>query len=144
MAAKLLVDQDIEFGKRLLIDLDRRQVRVDAALWAYDPDSEKYQLVISSEDVDTRGARPVYAKIQEVMDTYPEDDRRRFWDIAVTSPSTGVVATLKTVVSTASDAIASIRMTDNVVNRELIEDVYVYRMSVENTRADSHAGEGSK
>jgi len=143
MAPKLLVEPDIEFGKRLLEDLDRRDVRIDAALWVYDPDSEKYRLVISSEDVDTRGARPIYAEIQKVMEAYPEDERRRFWDIAVTSPSTSVVAALSTAIHTSRTETRSIRITDRVVNRELIEDAYVYRMSLGTAPTDVEVQRGN-
>ena len=133
MAPKFLVEPDIEFGKQLLQKLDSQDVRIDAALWVYDPESENYQLVIASRDVDIRGACPIYTTIQDVLRTLPENQRGRFSDVAVTSPSTGVVATLKTAVNTPTDAIDSIRITDRVVNRELIDDAYIYRMSSADT-----------
>ena len=133
MAPKFLVEKDIERGKRLVQMLDDKQVRVEAALWAYKPESEQYQLVIASGEVDTMGARPMYAKIQEALESLQETDRVPFVDIAVTSPSTGIVAALKTAVNTPTDAIDSIRITDGVVNRELIDDAYIYRMSSADT-----------
>ena len=140
MVAKFLVDKQIESGRRLIETLDKQGVRVDAALWVYSPQSDGYRLVIGSGEVDTHGARPLYGKVQEALQCLPEDQRVPVSDIAVTGLSTSVVRTLSTAISTPSDTISSIRMTDNVVNRELIEDVYIYRMSVGKPRVGSNVG----
>jgi len=130
MAPRLLVEEEIESGRRLVETLDKRGVPIEAALWAYNPESERYQLVIGSGEVDTSGARPIYEQIQEALRSLPENQRVAFSDIAVTSSSTGVVRALSRAIHTSPNAISSIRITNNVVNRELIEDAYVYRMSV--------------
>ncbi len=130
MAPKVLVDKDIESGKRLIEKLDELGVQVDAALWAYDSESDRYQLVVASGTVADEGVRPLFGSIQDALKQLPEGQRVRFSDVAVASPSTGVVAILATRYSTPPGAIDSIRVTDSVVNRELVEDAYIYRLSV--------------
>ncbi len=137
MAHKFLVEEDIEFGKQLVQKLDERHVQVDAALWSYNPDSERYQLVIASGTVEQCGARPLYESIQAALQELPENQRVRFSDIAVTSPSTGVVATLSHAVQIDPDKIGSLRLTGDVVNQELIDDAYIYRMNIGSVPADS-------
>ena len=144
MAPKYLVDADIEHGKQLVQELDRQHVPFEAALWAYRPESERYELVIASRTVETEGIRPLYVKIRTALESLPETERVRIRDIAVTSPSRGIVAALKTAVNTPADAIASIRMTNNVVNRELIDDAYIYRMCVPHTVVSSDVSEPSE
>lgn len=145
MAPRFLVDPDIEFGRQLLQKLDSRQVPVEAALWAYDPDSEEYQFVVASGEVDTCGSRRIYGIIQDVLQNeFPQDQRGRFSDITVTSPSTGVVAALKTAISTPANAIKSIRVTNSVVNREWVDDAYVYRMSITKPSTGSSVSLGNE
>src|SRR5574340_116741 len=136
MAPKLLVETAIRRGERLLKTLDQRGVKVDAALWAYNTESEQYQLVIASFDVDALGARPLYAQIQDALESLPADQRVPFRDITATSPRRGVVATLAKAIRTPADAIDSIRITGNVINQELIEDAYIYRLCLPSAQAD--------
>jgi hypothetical protein len=144
MAPKYLVNEDIERGRSLIRKLDDQGVRFQAALWAYNPESARYQLVFGSDDVDSEGARRLYRQIQEALEALPPEQRVPFPDIAVSSMSTGVVAHLRTAVSTPSDAIESHRFTDEVVDRELVEDALVYRMSATERLPDSGIGSGSE
>lgn len=130
MAPKTLVEKDIELGKRLLEKLDERGVHVDAALWAYDSESERYQLVVASGTVPEEGARQLFEKVRDALQELPEDERVSFSDITVANPYMGIVASLSTRVNTPADAVDGIRITDGVVNREFIEDVHIYRMCV--------------
>lgn len=131
MVTKFLVESNFESGKRLLQKLDEQHVKIDAALWSYNPDSEHYELIVGSGDVEATGAMPIYTEIQCILNSLPEDERVDFSDVAVTSLSTGVIANLSTKISTPSDAIESIRITDQVINREVIDDAYIYRLHVE-------------
>jgi len=129
MAPQFLVKEDIERGRRLLQALDERGVRVQAAFWAYKPESNRYQLVFGSEDVESQGMRPLYGKIQEALETIPPEERVRSSEIAVTSMSRGLVRHLRTHVKTPADAIEAHRFTDEVIDRELVEDALVYRLA---------------
>jgi hypothetical protein len=129
MAPKFLVKEDIERGKRLLQALDERGVHVQAAFWAYKPEANHYQLVFGSDDVESQGTMPLYGKIQDALETIPPGERVRFADVAVTSMSRGLVSHLRTQVTTPADAIEAHRFTDEVIDRELVEDALVYRLA---------------
>ena len=137
MVTKILVDSDIESGRRLLEKLDEEGMKVDAALWAYDPETHRYQFIIGSGEVEERGARPFYTGIQHALESLPDEEKQvSFSDVAVTSLSTSVVGSLSTRINTPSNAIESIRITDEVVDREVIDDAYVYRLHVANNDAN--------
>lgn len=133
MAPRILVDSQIECGKQLIQELDARSVRVDAAFWMFNADSQGYQLIIGSDDVDSQGARPLYREIQEALKALPPDQRVSFSDIMATANTTSVVTTFSTSIRTSPEAIESIRVSNRPVNRQWIDDAYIYRMNVPQT-----------
>ena len=48
MDKKVLVEKDIEEGKRLIEALDKTDFQVEAAMWFYMTDSEEWRFLIAS------------------------------------------------------------------------------------------------
>ena len=52
MADAILVTDDIESGRLLLQELDKAKFPYRAAAWVYNPDTERWKLVIATPDAD--------------------------------------------------------------------------------------------
>ena len=70
MYRKVLVENDIRSGERLLEQLDLAKVPVTAAFWLYAEDADEWRMVIVSPFVETHGPRQLYTLIG-VMLTNP-------------------------------------------------------------------------
>lgn len=67
MYKTLLVDQQVDDGRRLLEELDARRFPVSAALWYCDPDTGIWSLVIVSPVADAQGPFQGYTRIQRAL-----------------------------------------------------------------------------
>lgn len=128
MDPTVLVNQKIEEGANLIRALDSRHYPVSAAFWLFDPDDNRWKLVIASPNYDTNGPRSVYRVIQKYVSAVSEDDLA-LTDITVTSPKNQIVRLLRPVLRTAPDAISGIWFKRNTINNTYIEAAYIYRLA---------------
>ena len=68
MDTTILVDKDIEDGRRLLFALRQAGFGVNRMFWVHFPDTEEYRLVIASDVVDEAGPIAAYARVKSVLD----------------------------------------------------------------------------
>jgi hypothetical protein len=124
-----LVERDQEIGARLIQALDEAGFEVRSALWLYQPESERWKLVIASPLVDRRGTRAAYSAIDDVLRSTLNDADLRLDDIIAMSTKSDVIRALHTVIHTEPREISGIRLTGNMLNRILIDDAYIYRVA---------------
>ncbi len=123
-----LSDRMTSAGSDLVRHLDQAGLRVTAALWFYDPDSNSWRLIIATPDVGTRGLKAIYGEVQSVVITLPEDRSIPFKDISVVDANDPLISLLRSAIST-GDGIAGITFSRNMINGTLIEDAYIYRLT---------------
>lgn len=70
MVATILVNQQLEEGRKLLGRLDETSIRIDVALWMNVPDTDYWRLLLGTTGVNRTGARKIYAFIRTVIDQY--------------------------------------------------------------------------
>ncbi len=116
----------IDGGKELLEQLDKIGIHVDAALWYFFTDVEKWKLLISMPKLKNRGPKTGYLTVQKALDKL-KSPKLSLGQIAVTQPNPSLLRLLKLAVRT-GPGISGIRFTNDVVNGHLIEDAYVYRL----------------
>ena len=75
MAKKVLLDQDIESGRRLLRKLKNNGVPVSACFWYLDPDQERYSLWVATPIYDEVGPRAAYETIGLAMSAIKPSER---------------------------------------------------------------------
>ena len=68
MVEETLEDRKIEKGERFLEALDVAGVPVDAALWFYFPESEKWRLVVATPIKEKEGPRAAYRAFREARE----------------------------------------------------------------------------
>lgn len=135
MAKELLVTETlskemIEAGADLTQRLDSVRIKVRAAFWFFLPEQKTWRLVFALPEVRTMGPKAAYKKVQSVLNKIPKDQLKiALRDITVTEPSDPLIKLLSVMNST-GPGISDIRFSKNVINGQLIDDAYIYRMNL--------------
>ncbi len=127
MGQTVLVEKEIEEGKRLIEALDKANFQVEAAMWFYLTDSDQWRLFIASPFAEKNGPKNAYSFIQSVMSKLSEPLGITLKDISVLSPKHHLISLLRVALRT-GPGISGVRFTRNVINNTLIEDAYIYRI----------------
>lgn len=129
MVITSLDEKLIQGGKELLEKLDNANVTIDAALWFYFPDIQSWKLLLSLPDVINQGPKAAYQTVQKVLF---EGLPFSLDDIAVSKPDSPLLKLMRIAINTGA-GISGIRFTNNVINGQLIQDAYIYRLLRENS-----------
>jgi hypothetical protein len=134
MAEEVLVGEQltpdmIKSGALLIAALDKLNLLVKGAFWLQLPDQRVWRLVIASPEVRVAGPRAVYRKIRAALGRLPgEVAAVGTKDISVVDEKAPLFQLLRSAVST-GPGISGVRFTRNVINGQLIEDAYLYRLT---------------
>ncbi|MEX2142635.1 MAG: hypothetical protein WD894_25500 [Pirellulales bacterium] len=78
----------VEAGEGLVRELDRQNWPVEDALWLYNEDRNRWQLVIASPKVESDGSLRSYEVIRDSLQRVPQAaDAMSYFDVTVRSPS---------------------------------------------------------
>src|SRR5262245_25684799 len=125
MGASTLVDVDIDRGRRALKALDDAGLKVRSALWLFAPAASDWRLRLTMPLVDQEGTRAVYERVRQVLATEHVDIP--VWSIQVVGTRDPVTKGIRKAIRTRPTEISGIRMRNNVVDDQYIEDAYIYR-----------------
>ncbi|WP_089686835.1 hypothetical protein [Catalinimonas alkaloidigena] len=118
---------NIEGGKILIRKLDDSDLLIKSAFWFLFPETQEWRLVIVTPQVDQRGPRKVYEKIQKILSSMG-DSSISLDQITLMSPHHQLNEILGLIMQNGTE-IADIRFKGNVINGVLIEDAYLYRVN---------------
>ena len=133
MAQELLVGDQltpdmIESGGLIVAALDKLNLIVKGAFWLLLPDLHVWRLVIASPEVRLAGPKAVYRKVVSALQRLPsEASPIGTKDISVVEDKDPLVVLLRSTIST-GPGVSGIRFSKNVINGQLIEDAYLYRI----------------
>ncbi|MBE9141643.1 hypothetical protein [Planktothrix mougeotii] len=130
MATATLVNQEIEEGQRLIDALNDANVSVHSALWLYSSESETWHLMIALPMYDDVGSLKTYEKILSVFREVKPDLKIDWTAIVAVSPNDELILGLSQEQQHWNIDLSGRRMTNNIVNRMLIEDAYIYQIGV--------------
>jgi hypothetical protein len=160
MDTTILVDKDIQDGRKLVEALDRSMLEVFTtlcggklvegmdrsmldvvgALWFYFADIGEWRLLLVMPLVDTIGPSGCYAMIQLILqEDMPDNSGISLSRISVLSPKDNLIKLLRMVIHT-DRGISAIRFTRNTINGVSIEDALIYRLSDEPKRETVRLG----
>lgn len=123
-----LVDNDITEGKKLIERLDKTYFNVSAALWFYDTELNEWRFYLATD----------YLKKHTLQDAYNfvQDELKEINAVNISSDNISIVdmddelvKLIKFIITTGKKDIQNIRVSRNVINGVMIEDVFVYRNS---------------
>lgn len=127
MDKPILVEENIEAGKRLLEALDSKHFRVSAALWFYLTEEEDWRFIIASPVVEEKDLKKSYALVQTTLQHLSPPSGILLKHISIVSPKHELIKLLRVGIRT-GPGISGIRFARNTVNNVFIEDAYIYRM----------------
>jgi hypothetical protein len=76
MYKTILVETDIEDGRKIWTGLEKRRLPITAAFWFHDEQEDEWNLVIVSPDVSDKGPRYVYTLLSELLNGLGTDPER--------------------------------------------------------------------
>lgn len=128
MVALTLNEGLIKGGEKLVRHLDASGVKVDAALWFYFQDIQAWKLLLSLPDLIKQGPKTAYKEVQKAISKLDEQIQFSLDDVAVAKPDSPPMQLLKMAIKT-DMGISNIRFSKNVINGQLIEDAFIYRLA---------------
>ncbi len=87
LVKEVLTGEMVQAGRELVELLDKASVPVTAALWFYDAERNRWDLIIASSKVRTEGPRRLYRKILALLKNAPPgSEPLSFEDVQVVEP----------------------------------------------------------
>ena len=128
LVKEILTESMIKAGAELTRILDQMNWPLTASLWFYFAEENQWKLLISSPSVATEGPKRAYQRVQEALGNFPQDmPKIDLEDVAVTDDSHPLISLMKVAIPTGG-GISGIRFSRNVINGQVIEDAYIYRL----------------
>jgi hypothetical protein len=129
MAEELLVKETltpemIAAGRELIELIDQAGWRPTSAFWLFDSEQNRWNLVLSSPDVEKRGSRPAYEIVNRVL-AAQKALGLSLSNISILPPRKEIVKLLTLALRV--DGGSGVRFSRNAINGHYIEDAYVYR-----------------
>ena len=128
MVTKDISKESIESGKILLEELDKAEIKVDAAFWFFFSDSSSWKLVFSLPQEIKKGPKKAYSVIQKVYSKIGNKlPGLSINDVVLSNIADPLIKILKVMIHTGPE-ISEIRLTQNMINGTFIEDAVMYRL----------------
>lgn len=128
LVKEILTASMIKAGEELTRILDQMNWPVTASLWFYFVEENQWRLLLTSPTVGKDGPKQAYQHIQEALGKFQQDmPKIGLQDVAVTDESHPLISLMKVAIRTGG-GISGIRFSKNVINGQVIEDTYIYRL----------------
>lgn len=114
----------ISAGRALLAELDAAAWHATSAFWLFNPERNRWELVLSSPDVETRGSRPGYETVRQIL-LRGDLSGLSLGDITILPPRKEIVRLLSRAVSVTGGG--GVRFSRNAIDGHYIEDAFIYR-----------------
>ena len=128
LVKEILNESMIKAGEELTRILDQMSWPVTASLWFYFLEENQWKLLLASPSVGKSGPKRAYQSIQEALGKFQQGiPKIGLQDVVVTDESNPLISLMKIAIQT-GDGISGIRFSKNVINGQVIEDAYIYRL----------------
>jgi hypothetical protein len=95
MATTVLVDRDLDVGRRILGALAKARIAVGVAFWAYAPQVNEWQFFIATSLVDSAGPKSAYEQVLRTLHLAGMDPELPWRRIFLRSPKDPVLKSLE-------------------------------------------------
>lgn len=124
-----LTQQLIDAGADLVLNLDEEGINPDAAFWRYSSELGGWRLYLAEAKLGRTGPKVVYRQIQRIIKNLPAESRvLELSDIGLVRSDSPFIRKLRTAIQT-GHGISGKRIKNNVINGNVIEDAYIYRVA---------------
>jgi len=122
-----LTDQMIEAGAAVVQSLNLRQFHVDAALWLYLTDVNRWRLMLATSDVRLKGPFKVYKRLIQALENSATHGLT-VENMAVIDSRDPLIQLLRGALK-GDRSDGGIRFSHSTIKGQYIEDAYIYRMA---------------
>ncbi len=124
-----LTNEMIVAGDRLIKYLDKALAKIKASFWLLFPEKD-WKLVLVSPLIKSLGPKEIYKRIQNYENQAdPDEEIIPITNIWIMTEDNEIAHSLNYFVKT-HDNISNIRLSKNVLNGHFIEDLYIYRVNL--------------
>ena len=128
MVGRCLSKDMIAAGKRLIRELDRKELPVCAAAWVYDEELSRWNLVLSLSEENPISNLEAYQRIQSILfDDSPNEPWLDLDHVKVVSPGSALSRAFKKVSGEMADGPGTM-FAGPIKNGPYVENAYVYRL----------------
>ena len=128
MDKEILVNSDIQAGKKLVEMLDRSKFLLEGALWFYFSETAEWRLLLVSKLVDTIGPKRAYNIVWDALNELRPEIGFSLERVSVLSPKNKIIQLLRKAIR-APKGISEIRFSKNTISGIFIEDAFIYRLT---------------
>lgn len=127
LVKEILTESMIKAGAELTRILDQMNWPVSASLWFYFVEENQWKLLLTSPSVEKEGPKRAYQRIQEALGKFQQGmPKIDLQDVAVTDEPHPLISLMKIKIQMGD--VSGIRISKNVINGQVIEDAYIYRL----------------
>ena len=135
MADTILVVADlapdlIEGGRTLLVKLDAKAVRFDAAFWLMDPENGRWRLHLGASSVRETGSLALYGEVDEILSEMGFGGRFWIGMVTIEDLHSKLMQALVSVLGNAT-SVDGTRLDYTTVNGVYVPPCLLYRLTVE-------------
>ena len=124
MAEDTLVDR-ADLGLNLIKALDRAKFPVDALVWVYYPEADRWRLLLATERIiKARNLQEILLEIDSIIDS-SSDEMPDLSDITIVTKDEPLIKDISSLVRIGGTSVA--RMSKNTFNGTYVEDLIAYR-----------------
>jgi hypothetical protein len=127
MVKEYLTGSMIDAGAELIKQLDESGLSVTTALWFLVPEVNEWRLLFASPEMDAKGPREVYKKIQHAINQLGEKASAvPLSAVGLLDANADLVRRLKVAIPTSAGE-NRIRFSKNVIDGHFVDDALIYR-----------------
>ena len=123
LVKEALTDQMIEAGASVVDSLAKRGFAVDAALWLYLPDLNRWRLYLAMPEVRAKGPKKAYQRVLRSLRDIPG---MALDDVSVVDSDDPFIRMFRGALR-ADRSPNGVRLSRGAINGQFVEDAYVYR-----------------
>ncbi len=133
LVKEALTEEMKGFGAAITQKLDEAGWPVVASLWSFDPEGNRWKLILASPRVSSDGPQQAYGAVVKALEALqaPLTDLQL---IRVVVPDHPLIKTLASTIQTGW-AIRGIHLSERAINGLFVEESYLYRLALESAAA---------
>ncbi|PPQ28439.1 hypothetical protein CCS01_24185 [Rhodopila globiformis] len=120
----------IEQGAAFVRALEQDDVTILAAFWYLEAEFGRWRLFIATPDIGRIGWQELYGKAHVILDRFAPEPAFKTYDVGILGPNRRIFQTVSEVVTTGPE-LGGERFTNQIANGELVDDIYVYKQTIE-------------
>jgi hypothetical protein len=135
MATAVLVDKDLDIGRKVLAALTRAHIPVSMAFWAYVPQISEWQLFIATPLVDSKSHKSAYEQVLRTLQHEGINGDLPWRRIFLRSPRDSALKSLEKKSKGTPREIY--RLVNEEISGSFIEDAYIYNGFIDIQESES-------